>query len=55
MFTLCFESRDKIYPLDGAALMERPPLGVEGYQREEASSRFTHLIIFTKVGILYFI
>ncbi|AES76840.1 hypothetical protein MTR_6g087860 [Medicago truncatula] len=29
--------------------MERPPLGGEGYQRDEASSRFTHLIIFTKI------
>jgi hypothetical protein len=29
--------------------MERPPLGGEGYQRDGASSRFTHLIIFTKV------
>jgi hypothetical protein len=30
--------------------MERPPLGGEGYQRDGASSRFTHLIIFTKIG-----
>ncbi|AES62649.1 hypothetical protein MTR_1g104490 [Medicago truncatula] len=29
--------------------MERPPLGGEGYQRDGASSRFTHLIIFTKI------
>ncbi|KEH39646.1 hypothetical protein MTR_2g105120 [Medicago truncatula] len=35
--------------------MEMPPLGGEGYQRDGASSRFTHLIIFTKVRFLYFI
>ncbi|AES76838.1 hypothetical protein MTR_6g087840 [Medicago truncatula] len=29
--------------------MERPPLGGEGYQQDGASSRFTHLIIFTKI------
>jgi hypothetical protein len=51
----CFESREKSYPLDGAAPMERPPLGGEGYQRDGASSRFTHLLIFTKVGFLYFL
>ena len=34
--------------------MERPPLGGEGYQRDGASSRFTHLIIFTKLSLLYF-
>jgi len=35
--------------------MERPLLRGEGYQRDGASSRFTHLIIFTKVGFLYFL
>ncbi|AES66562.1 hypothetical protein MTR_2g075800 [Medicago truncatula] len=29
--------------------MERPPLGGEGYQRDGASSRFTHLTIFNKI------
>ncbi|AES76134.1 hypothetical protein MTR_6g071830 [Medicago truncatula] len=29
--------------------MERPPLGGKGYQRDGVSSRFTHLIIFTKI------
>ncbi|AES68980.1 hypothetical protein MTR_3g019990 [Medicago truncatula] len=27
----------------------RPPLGGEGYQRDGASSRFTHLVIFIKI------
>jgi hypothetical protein len=26
--------------------MERPPLGGEGYQRDGASSRFTHFVYF---------
>jgi len=34
--------------------MERPPLGGEGYQRDGASSRFSHLIIFNKVGFYTF-
>jgi len=46
MFYTCFESREKSYPLDGAAPMERPPLGGEGYQRDGASSRFAHFDYF---------
>jgi len=53
-FTLCFESREKSYPLDGFAPMEMPPLGGESYQWDGASSRFTHFDIFTKIGFLYF-
>jgi len=34
--------------------MERPPLGGEGYQRDGASSRFTHFSYFTKWSFLYF-
>jgi hypothetical protein len=34
--------------------MEMPPIGGEGYQRDGASSRFTHFDIFTKIGFLYF-
>jgi len=35
--------------------MERPPLGGKGYQRDEASSRFTHFDISTKIEFLYFL
>jgi len=34
--------------------MERPPLGGEGYQRDVASSRFTHFDTFTKNWISIF-
>ena len=46
MFYIFVESREKSYPLDGAAPMERPPLGGGGYQRDGASSRFTHFDYF---------
>jgi len=46
MFYTCFESREKSYPLDGAAPMERPPSGGESYQRDGASSRFAHFDYF---------
>ena len=46
MFYNLFESREKSYLLDGAAPMERPPLGGEGYQRDGASSRFTNFDYF---------
>jgi len=46
MFYTCFESREKRYPLDGAAPMKRPSLGEEGYQLDGASSRFTHFDYF---------
>ena len=53
-FTLCFESREKSYPLNGVALWKRPSLGGEGYQRDGASSDSPILIIFTKLSWLYF-
>jgi len=59
---ICFEKNDYYYddlgapsmwfqlgivtPLHGAAPLERPPLGGEGYQRDGASSRFTHFDYF---------
>ena len=35
--------------------MERPPLGGKGYQRDEASSRFSHFEYFSLNGVyIYF-
>jgi len=52
-FTLCFESREKSYPLDGAAPMERSPLRGEAYQRDGASSDSPILIFSLKLDFFF--